>query len=224
MSETSPAVDPAVTAAPAGGAPAAGARAADSAAESGEETPADGRREPARVVGMPLVARRAVGPAVGVMSTLYAADATHPGWWGGLVVPLGGALMALLAFSRDFTWQIGQDRDGLVLTSALRARRWSWDEVKGASARGSTLTVRFTDGRQVSVRNWSTRVDGVRLNPGGFAVLMADVVSASARSPQRRPAEVLPASAVGRPQLLLNRLSLAVLVLVTLGCRFLQQP
>ncbi|MEW1913562.1 hypothetical protein AB0442_34930 [Kitasatospora sp. NPDC085895] len=188
MSETSPAVDPAAaTTAATTAAPAAGARAADSAAASGEETPADGRREPARVVGMPLVARRAVGPVVGVMSTLYAADATHPGWWGGLVVPLGGALMALLAFSRDFTWQIGQDRDGLVLTSALRARRWSWDEVKGASARGS----------------------------------MADVVSASARSPQRRPAEVLPASAVGRPQLLLNRLSLAVLVLVTLGCRFL---
>ncbi|MFD0528548.1 hypothetical protein ACFQ1I_18475 [Kitasatospora arboriphila] len=52
------------------------------------------------MVGMPLVARWAVGPVVGVMSTLYAADATRPGWWGGLVVPLGGALMALLAFSR----------------------------------------------------------------------------------------------------------------------------
>ncbi len=49
----------------------------------------------------------------------------------------------------------------------------------------------------------------MRPNSAGFAVLMAGVVRASARSPHPRPAEVLPASAFGRPQLLLNRRSLA---------------
>ncbi|MCU7824484.1 hypothetical protein [Kitasatospora sp. DSM 101779] len=205
MSETSPAADPA----------------AGSTAASGEATPVDEVREPARVVGMPLVARCAGGPFFGVLSVLHTTSATSPTWFGGVVAPLGGALMALLVLSRELTWQIGQDRDGLVLTSALRVRRRSWDEVKRATARGSTLTVRFKDGQQVSVRTWSTRVDGVRLNPGGFAVFMAGVVSASAASPQRRPAEVLPASAVGRPQVLLNRLSLAALVLITLGRYFL---
>ncbi|WP_431678906.1 hypothetical protein [Kitasatospora sp. KL5] len=191
------------------------------AAEAGGPAPADGPREPARVVGMPLVVRCTAGPLIGVLASLYATSATSHSWFGGLVVPLGGALLGLENLARILTWQIGQDRDGLLVASGLRVRRWSWDEVKGVTVRGSTLTLQFKGGDRVSVRAWPTRLDGHRLNSGGFAVAVAGIVSASAACPQRRPAEALPALAVGRPQLLLNRLSVAALVLFAVGRYFL---
>lgn len=195
----------------------AGASLADADARTaGAAEPADTGPEPARVVGMPRPLRLAAGPLLAVPAAVFLCTAPADGWFGGLVRPLLTTSAMFVALVTALTWQAGFDREGLVVASGLRVRRWSWDEVNAAAVHRGRLSVQGTDGSTVHIWAWPAAPLGRHLGGAYAPAAVAETVTVLAHRPARRPTTALPGR-VGTAQVLLNRSSLAAVVLCAVG-------
>lgn len=173
--------------------------------------------EPARLVGMPLPLRCTAGLLFAVPAAALVHLTADGGWYGGLVRPAATCIGMFMAVVGALTWQAGFDRDGLVLVTALRVRRWTWSEVNAAAVHRQRFTVQLRNGRTAGAAAWPSAVLARHLGSDCDPAEVARTVSVLTGSPGRRPVERLSGGGAGRPQILLNRLSLAAVLVFAVG-------
>jgi hypothetical protein len=174
----------------------------------------DARPVAARRWEIPLPLRVLPGPAMALLLGAAVVYLSGGGWWQGLLRPLWFGSSAILACGHALSWQIVADRDGLRVATALRVRHFRWQQITAAAVHRRRLIIRLRGGADLSVTGWLmsrlARHLGERYDP----VELARVVATAAHRPDLRPKQVLP-DRLGRPQRLVNTLSVAGFALFT---------
>ncbi|MER7757093.1 hypothetical protein [Kitasatospora sp. NPDC097643] len=157
---------------------------------------------------MPIVLRAAVGPVTATALAFAVVLIGGTGWWQGLLRPLWIGCTAILACCHTLSWQMVADRNGLRVAGPLGTRSLRWADINAAAVHRNLLTIQLRTGQELTVGSrpaaWLAGHLGEHYDP----VVLARTVATAAHRPDLRPRTALP-DRLGRPQHLLNRISLA---------------
>ncbi|GAA2750779.1 PH domain-containing protein [Kitasatospora cinereorecta] len=181
----------------------------------------DAPREPARVFGMPAALRMTAGPLTAALLSGLVVLASPHTLVGGLLRPLAFGSGAFIWTVAALGWQISIDRDGVSTAGALRHQRIPWAQVKAAAVHRGSLVIKLTDGRENSRGSLPGRLLHRHLGGPSSPAEAAETITLLAHRPARRPLETPTLPPIGRPQLLINRLSLAAFLTFALAHYFL---